>query len=103
MSVDFEDEPERRILGWESEAVFDRLADISANPEPSDDDDWRCKASSFAVGGEDLDFVPDAYFYFVDGLFLVWGAYWIDRTDESNAIIAWIDRIPEPISRPGDF
>lgn len=102
MSLDFDHEAERRILRWDSAEVYERLADISTKPDPGNDN-WRCLGSDFVIGGEDLDFVPDAYFYFLDGDFLVWGAYWIDRFDRDNAAIAWIDRIRAPFPLPFHF
>ncbi len=102
MSMDFEPGADDKIVAWDSAEVYSRLADISERPEPGDDD-WRCLGNRFVVGIEDLDFLPDVYFFFLDGHYLVWGAYWIDRFDPRNCILASIERIPQPFPLPLDF
>jgi len=51
----------------------------------------------------DKEWLPDAYFYFESGDYLVWGAYWIGPVDLNVATLAEIDRIKAPVAKPEGF
>jgi hypothetical protein len=83
---------------WGSDVVNARLAAIADDPQPSG---WTFERG--ACDPADSDWIPTAFFAFVDGDYLVWGGYWIGPVDPQRAELWWIDRILQPIARPSWF
>jgi hypothetical protein len=68
---------------------------IADDPQPSG---WKYERQIFDAA--DSDWIPTNYFAFIDGEYLVWGAYWVGPVDPQKAELWWIDRIREPMKRP---
>jgi hypothetical protein len=84
---------------WDSEVVYNALAEIDENPQP--EGEWRYRR--ICAEASDSEWVPDYHFSFIDNGQLVSGSYWLSPQKEDPVELVWIDRIEAPIPRPTGF